>query len=47
VIAPFYDRGLSDKTRLFKCASLGMVWSFILDIPAGVVGFLSAGVWVC
>ena len=47
VITPFYDRGLTDKRRLLKCSTIGMVWSFILDIPAGLLGFLSAGVWVC
>lgn len=46
VVALFYDRGLADRTRLLKCAAAGVVLSVILDMPAGVLGFLSAGVWV-
>lgn len=46
VIALFYDRGVADKKRLLKCSSAGMVWSAVLDLPAAVIGFLSAGVWI-
>ena len=47
VIAPFYDPTLSDKGRLFKQSTFGIVVSFLLDIPAAFIGFISAGVWVC
>lgn len=46
VVALFYDRRLTDMKRLLKCSFAGMVWSAILDIPAGVIGFLSAGAWI-
>ena len=38
---------LADTGRLLKCSTLGTVWSFVLDIPAGLLGFISAGVWIC
>jgi hypothetical protein len=47
VIVAFYDRRLADTGRLLKCCTLGTVWSFVLDIPAAVLGFIGAGVWIC
>ncbi|GAB2847706.1 hypothetical protein GCM10027277_14760 [Pseudoduganella ginsengisoli] len=47
VIAPFYDWTLRDRARVLKYSATGTVLSFVLDIPAGIVGFISAGVWVC
>ena len=44
----FFDRGLVERTRDFKLATAGSLWSFVLD----AVGIFSAfvvpgGFWVC
>lgn len=47
LIALFYDRQSPNLSRLFKAAALGTLLSFALDIPAGLLGVLSAGVFIC
>jgi hypothetical protein len=43
----FYDRPLREPYRGWKVAVLGVVWSFVLDIPA-ITGFLIVGgFYVC
>ena len=42
----FYDRKLSSR-RGWAVVGGGIVWSFVLDIPA-VIGYIfAAGVWIC
>jgi len=36
----FYDRPLEHKRRGWWCVALGVVWSFLLDVPA-IYGLLS------
>ena len=43
----FFDRKLEHKRRGWWCVGLGVLWSFLLDIPA-TYGFLAvAGLHVC
>jgi hypothetical protein len=43
----FFHRQADDKPKLLKNAALGVLWSFILDIPA-IFGFIvTGGFWIC
>jgi hypothetical protein len=43
----FFLRQTDDKAKLLKNVALGVLWSFILDIPA-IFGFIvTGGFWIC
>jgi len=43
----FFDRKDEDKRKLGNNIALGVVWSFVLDIPA-IFGFIvTGGFWIC
>lgn len=43
----FYDRKAEDKNKLWEHVALGVLCSFVLDIPA-IFGFIvTGGFWIC
>jgi hypothetical protein len=43
----FYDRSLHEPFRGWKVAVLGVVWSFVLDIPSFIGWLVVGGFYVC
>ena len=43
----FFDRELKQTQKGWRTVATGLVWSFVLDVPA-LIGFLLAGgFWIC
>ncbi len=43
----FYGKSASFKDSVASMTALGIVWSFILDVPA-IIGFIATGgFWIC
>ena len=47
LIALFYDRRLTNRLRSMVVSMKGMVWSFVLDLPAIAGWFVVGGFWIC
>ena len=44
----FYERPLWGWPKAFKLVTFGVIWSFILDVPAIIALFaLPGGFWIC
>jgi hypothetical protein len=43
----FYDRELRQIAKDWRMVGIGTVWSYVLDTPAVLGFFATAGVWVC
>ena len=44
----FFDRGLHDRTRLWKFAAFGTIASYVLDaVGVGAAFVLPGGMWIC
>jgi len=44
----FFDRGLHDRSRLWKYVAFGTICSYVLDaIGVGAAFVLPGGIWVC
>jgi hypothetical protein len=44
----FFDRGLHDRSRLWKYVGLGILCSYVLDvIGVALVFVIPGGIWVC
>jgi hypothetical protein len=43
----FYDRELRQAAKDWRMVALGTIWSYVLDAPAVLGVFATAGIWVC
>ena len=47
ILLIFYDRRLQTRAKDWRNASLGTVWSYVLDVPALIGLLATGGMWIC